>query len=156
MILAAVVLQLTEHLQAGLQVFLLLIAFICVPWMLLAKPYFLKKEHDKRGGLGYAGLSDENLQDPTAAGSAAEPGDPRPSEEGASGHVEVGHGGHEVQVTRLFRDFSQHTKAFPFAAFRIWRGHDSSDDSYHRILSRSHLQYRVLLALVGIVSSTRS
>ncbi|TPX59323.1 hypothetical protein PhCBS80983_g02539 [Powellomyces hirtus] len=84
--------------QAGLQGFLLFVAFVCVPWMLFAKPYFLKKEHEKRGGLGYAGLSDENLNDPTAAGFTSGPGDNRPSEDGASsgaGHVEVASSGHE-------------------------------------------------------------
>ncbi|KNC97988.1 uncharacterized protein SPPG_06975 [Spizellomyces punctatus DAOM BR117] len=78
--------------QAGLQVFLLLVAFVCVPWMLFAKPYFLNKEHQKRGGLGYANLSDENLpENRTSSGSS----DPRPSEEGDGGHVEMSHDGHE-------------------------------------------------------------
>lgn len=33
--------------QAGLQIFLLLVAFICVPWLLFVKPFYLKYEHDK-------------------------------------------------------------------------------------------------------------
>lgn len=31
-----------------LQVFLLLIAFLAVPWMLIPKPYILKKRHEAR------------------------------------------------------------------------------------------------------------
>jgi V-type H+-transporting ATPase subunit a len=34
--------------QGGLQLFLLLIAFVAVPWMLLPKPLILKKRHEKR------------------------------------------------------------------------------------------------------------
>ncbi|KAI4195991.1 MAG: hypothetical protein LQ348_002375 [Seirophora lacunosa] len=34
--------------QAGFQVFLLLIAFLAVPWMLIPKPYILKKRHEAR------------------------------------------------------------------------------------------------------------
>jgi V-type H+-transporting ATPase subunit a len=33
--------------QAGLQMFLILIAVVCVPWMLLGKPYYLKAQHSK-------------------------------------------------------------------------------------------------------------
>ena len=32
--------------QPGLQVFLLLVAFVAVPWMLLPKPLILKKRHE--------------------------------------------------------------------------------------------------------------
>lgn len=40
--------------QAGVQTFLLLVAGICVPWLLLAKPYYLKHLNDKaqEGGHG--------------------------------------------------------------------------------------------------------
>lgn len=40
--------------QAGLQTFLLLVAFACVPWLLCVKPFYLKKEHEanqQRGGM---------------------------------------------------------------------------------------------------------
>ncbi|WFD32933.1 hypothetical protein MSPP1_003986 [Malassezia sp. CBS 17886] len=39
--------------QATLQTFLLLLAVACVPWMLIAKPYLLYKEHAQRQGSGY-------------------------------------------------------------------------------------------------------
>lgn len=37
--------------QAGLQTFILLVAFICVPWLLFVKPYYLKYQHDKEAAL---------------------------------------------------------------------------------------------------------
>ena len=36
--------------QATVQAFLLLLALVCVPWMLIAKPYLLYKEHKARAG----------------------------------------------------------------------------------------------------------
>lgn len=48
-----------EQLYAGqstVQVALLLLAVVCVPWMLCAKPYFLWKEQKKRQAEGYRAL----------------------------------------------------------------------------------------------------
>lgn len=45
--------------QATLQMILLGIALICVPWMLCLKPYLLLKEHKKIEGAGYQGLDDQ-------------------------------------------------------------------------------------------------
>ncbi|KAK9727680.1 H(+)-transporting V0 sector ATPase subunit a [Basidiobolus ranarum] len=39
--------------QGPLQLFLISVALVCVPWMLLTKPYILKKEHDKIVEAGY-------------------------------------------------------------------------------------------------------
>ncbi|KAJ3333094.1 H(+)-transporting V0 sector ATPase subunit a [Blyttiomyces sp. JEL0837] len=47
--------------QAGLQVFLVLLAMISIPWMLLMKPYLLRYEHVKHIEQGYTNLSHENL-----------------------------------------------------------------------------------------------
>ncbi|TIA83545.1 hypothetical protein E3P77_00565 [Wallemia ichthyophaga] len=44
--------------QGFVQVVLLLIAAVCVPWMLLAKPYLEWKEHVRTTGAGYAGVSE--------------------------------------------------------------------------------------------------
>jgi len=42
--------------QGFVQVILLLLAVVCVPWMLCMKPYFLWKEMQKIQGQGYVGL----------------------------------------------------------------------------------------------------
>jgi len=44
--------------QMYIQMFLLLLALVCVPWMLIPKPYFLKKDHEKKRG--YEGLAEES------------------------------------------------------------------------------------------------
>lgn len=43
--------------QSFVQVLLLLLAFICVPWMLCVKPYLEYKEHQKIEGAGYQGIA---------------------------------------------------------------------------------------------------
>lgn len=42
--------------QKPIQLFLTLIAMICVPWMLLLKPVWLRYEHNKHHAAGYQGL----------------------------------------------------------------------------------------------------
>ena len=57
--------------QAFVQTVLLLIALVCVPWMLCLKPYILYKEHQKikgQGYLGLAGLDNGNGADVAPAG----------------------------------------------------------------------------------------
>ncbi len=44
--------------QGFIQVFLLLVALVCVPWMLCLKPYMLWREHQKIKGQGYQGVGD--------------------------------------------------------------------------------------------------
>lgn len=72
--------------QGFVQVFLLLLALVCVPWMLCLKPYMLYREHQKIKGQGYQGIGDGN-------GAAGEHDQPRLStsemadEEEGNGHA---------------------------------------------------------------------
>lgn len=43
--------------QAGVQLFLVGLAGICVPWMLCTKPYLQWREHQKTAAAGYVGVS---------------------------------------------------------------------------------------------------
>ena len=43
--------------QSFVQVVLLLVALVCIPWMLCVKPYILYKEHQRVVGQGYRGLT---------------------------------------------------------------------------------------------------
>lgn len=71
--------------QARLQTFLILLALICVPWMLFAKPYLLYKEHKQHIDAGYGNVSHEEIN--TANDS------PRTSEDSNCGgtHHEMHH-----------------------------------------------------------------
>lgn len=57
--------------QATVQTLLLLVALVCVPWMLVAKPYFLYREHKEREGAGYHAVGsargEERVRDVDAA-----------------------------------------------------------------------------------------
>lgn len=70
--------------QAGLQMFLLGLAGICVPWMLVTKPYLEYREHQKTTAAGYVGI--DTVEDPDGPRNSI--GD---AEE--EGHGPNGHGG---------------------------------------------------------------
>jgi V-type H+-transporting ATPase subunit a len=108
--------------QASVQVFLLLVAFISVPWMLLAKPYFLWKEHQDTVGAGFA---------PIHAGS-------EPEEEGE--HAVDAHGHGAFDLTEIFIHQMIHTIEFTLNGI-------SNTASYLRLwaLSLAHAQLSQVL-----------
>lgn len=54
--------------QAFVQVVLLLLAFVCVPWLLITKPYFAWKEMQRIQGQGYIGVVDTARDDEVLEG----------------------------------------------------------------------------------------
>lgn len=56
--------------QGKVQLVLILVALVCVPWMWFAKPYYLKKQHEKHK-YGAIALPDDDLPN-TAAVAATE------------------------------------------------------------------------------------
>eukprot|EP01026_Neomeris_dumetosa_P028375 TRINITY_DN2298_c0_g1_i10.p3 TRINITY_DN2298_c0_g1~~TRINITY_DN2298_c0_g1_i10.p3 ORF type:complete len:324 (-),score=47.65 TRINITY_DN2298_c0_g1_i10:398-1369(-) len=77
--------------QGGFQVFLLLIAFFCIPWMLLPKPYILKARHNKAQG-AYGRLQQQSTRDLPITGPDGELQEADTPRHKAHGG---GHGGHD-------------------------------------------------------------
>lgn len=100
-----------------MQVFLLLLALVCVPWMLCTKPYLIWKEHQKIVEQGYQGVASHAQ----SGGETTEDDD----EEDGQGHV-AGSGAngsgehHEMDEEHEF-DFGEHVihqiiRAFGFSS----------------------------------------
>lgn len=73
--------------QKGTQVILLLIALVCVPWMLLLKPFWLRHEHNKHRVAGYRGLGQVSRVSALDGDYNAEDGLRESIDTDTSGHV---------------------------------------------------------------------
>ncbi|KAF9166898.1 H(+)-transporting V0 sector ATPase subunit a [Mortierella sp. AD010] len=60
--------------QGFIQGLLVLVAFICIPWMLFMKPYYLKHEHGKARGMGYHQPSENHVRISTDSSHTGEAG----------------------------------------------------------------------------------
>lgn len=71
-----------------MQGLLVLLAFICIPWMLFMKPYYLKWEHNKARSMGYHLPSEHHVRISTDSNQSDEAGGAVVAEEHEGEHGE--------------------------------------------------------------------
>jgi len=98
--------------QAPLQVLLVLVALIAVPWMLFTKPYILKRRHASRYQIlpQHMELESEEVQ-PSKEHAKSEV-EPSEQPEQGGGHGGHGHGGATFDFTEIFVHQIIHTIEF--------------------------------------------
>ncbi|GJJ71604.1 V-type H+-transporting ATPase subunit a [Entomortierella parvispora] len=74
--------------QGFVQGLLVLLAFICIPWMLFLKPYYLKWEHNKARSMGYHLPSEHHVRISTDSNQSDEAGGAVVAEEHEGEHGE--------------------------------------------------------------------
>lgn len=131
--------------QGKLQVFLLLLAAICVPWMLCVKPYLLWKEHKQKEGAGYRTV-------------AADDGNGRNSNEIADEEEGRAHGGDDDEEHEGF-EFGEIAIHQVIHTIEFCLGCISNTASYLRLwaLSLAHAQLSEVLwsmTLEGVLSDS--
>lgn len=125
--------------QGFVQVLLLLVAAICVPWMLLAKPYLEWKEHERTKGAGYGRVvnDDHRLSEDADAGD-----DLRSSAASEAGDND--HGEHEFEIGDVAIHQIIHTIEFVLGCIsntvrcRLFSKLPSNTLSRHRICVCGH------------------
>jgi V-type H+-transporting ATPase subunit a len=122
--------------QGFVQVVLLLIALVCVPWMLCLKPYMLYKEHQRIVTQGYHGLAgQENGHNRVSTSNDLEE-----DEEGAGQAVAQPEEDEHVSDTEF--GFGSESRPLLIAsALRDGRHHYPPSHPHHRVLSRMYLQH---------------
>jgi V-type H+-transporting ATPase subunit a len=83
--------------QAGIQTFLLLVAFICVPWILMVKPFYLRHQNSQKAHAPPQPVENPLLADAEAGGDHGHGG----GHGGSGGHGDHGHGG-EFNFSEIF------------------------------------------------------
>lgn len=118
--------------QNALQVFLLLLAVVCVPWMLCIKPYLLLKEMKKHEQEGYHGISD-NEHAPRTSNSQ----DQEEEEEG-NGHAltEQMQGGGADNGEEVSSNLPHRFGPIliPISIFLFQGGHDAGEIVIHQVI----------------------
>lgn len=142
--------------QAFLQVVLVLIAVVCVPIILLLKPLYLRREHNRARAMGYRGIGensrfsalDDNDDEPRAGGRDSLASDPDGAvlTQDIEEHEEFEFS--EVMIHQTIHTIGESPPLHLLAA------HYHSKYANDRILPELRISHGVLLAFMGAVAGT--
>ena len=136
--------------QGFVQVCLLLIALVCVPWMLCLKPYILWKEHQRVVAQGYRGLTGQEN------GHANEQDNSLDEEEEDAGQPTADDSEDEhVSITSSPLSYSLVSNAILIPALRVRRYRDSPSHPHNRILPGLYFQHGLLSPSMGSLPRAR-